>query len=220
MKDLFECTKAMTASGIKKVIAFFSGGKDSICMIDVLHKSNIDFDIWYMYYVKNLEHKEKYFSYIESKYNKKINIIPHFDLSKVLKNSDKTGLANIKTIIIKQADIENHIRNTTEILYCCYGMKKPDSMARHAMIGHDGVIDNRQHRIYPLFNWTDKDVFFYLEKNKIKLPEYYRFGFRDINTFKGEALLWIYNNCPNDYEKIKQVFPFVEADILKMKGVL
>lgn len=92
------------------------------------------------------------------------------------------------------------------------GVKKADSMMMQRMINK-----NRGICIYPLADWDLKDVLTFMKLRKIDIPQLTKKGCRGIGISDDNDLLFIYENYPDDFERIEEVFPFVRSAVLKYK---
>lgn len=91
------------------------------------------------------------------------------------------------------------------------GVKKVDSMTMMRMInGNKGIC------VYPIVDWTLKDVLTFMELRKIKLPELTKKGCRGVGL-EDSDILFMYEHYPDDFKKVESVFPFVRAIVLKYK---
>jgi len=208
----FETIKK-AASVIDRGCLLFSSGKDSIVTLDLCSKHmNGKFDIVYMYKVKGISFREEILKYYENRFNIKIHQIPHNELmTHQAKSYDKKGKKSYK-----MGDMEDIIRRKFNVEWLIYGYKKQDFLTRRIQLNQTGLIDDKYKKLYPVGNWTDKEIFYYLEKNKLPLPIEYNYGFNNIDTYKGDALLFVYNNYPDDFKKIQAQYPFIGAELLRM----
>jgi 3'-phosphoadenosine 5'-phosphosulfate sulfotransferase (PAPS reductase)/FAD synthetase len=97
-----------------------------------------------------------------------------------------------------------------------FGWKRKDSF-HGDMILREYIfeqLDIRLNRAYPLANWSNKDVINYLEMNTLPLPVHYKKGERNsgMNISK-DHLIFLCDNCPADYQKTIQAFPFAETQL-------
>lgn len=185
------------------ILSMFSTGKDSIVMTDLLMKYySGEKTFVYFYLVPDLEFKETILQWYENKYGVKINRFPN---------------ANIRSLLlkkkIKQADGDAALRKKFDISWMAYGYKKNDSMARRGMLANlQYGIDDRQKKLYPVGEWSDKQIYAHIKLNKLALPVEYSHGFDcDFYSPTGAGLLWLKRTFPNDYRKIVEVFPEYEA---------
>lgn len=189
-----------------RALLFFSCGKDSIVLLDLMYPHFEEITCVLMYFVDGLDHIENYLKWAQTKYPKiKILKVPHWNLTYIL----RTGtfcVPNPNVKLLKVADIDNAIRLKTGIQYSFYGMKKADSLNRRLMLM---TYENGQNngKVYPLENWTNKDVLAYMRQNK--LPEPVRYGKNASGGvgFNLDCFLYLRENYPGDLEKILKAFP-------------
>ena len=181
----------------------FSTGKDSIVMADLLVKSYTGKkEFVFMYFVQGLEIKQRIIDYYEKRWKIQIHQIP--DNSNL---SLKTGKK------YKLADIEHGLRKTLNISYIAQGIRRDESLARRGMLAHLPYgIDERNKKLYPIADFSKKDVMAYIKLNKLPLPIEYQHGWQhDFYTPDVDGLVYLKNNFPKDYKKVIKEFPKLEA---------
>jgi len=215
VKPLFKQIHTI-ADEISSAIVMFSSGKDSVAMIDLVHK-HMDVKkcrFVYMYFVKGLSWRERLFRHYEKRYGIKIEQYPQVDVTSIYKNQAFVATGkNIKKL--SQPKMEAFLRHEYNIPWILYGYKKSDSLQRRGMLSIIDGIDHKYKKAYPVSDWSEKDVYNYCKRERLPLPADYGMGFRDVNMFEGKSLLWVYRNFPKDYEKIKNTYPFIEAELLR-----
>jgi len=165
-----------------------------------------------MYKVKGISFRDEILSYYENRYGIKIHQVPHNELmTHQAKLYNRKGK---KTFLM--GDMEKMIRRKYALEWLVYGYKKQDFLTRRIQLNQTGLIDEKYKKFYPIGNWTDKEVRAYIEREKLRLPIEYSYGFNNIDTYKGEALLFVYHNFPEDYKRIKAQYPFIDAELLRM----
>lgn len=168
-----------------------------------------------MFFVEGLEFQEAVLRWHEKKYNLSIQRIPHFELSHMLQR----GLFRIPDYnvpTIKISDIYNYIRNKSGYIWIAAGETIADSIWRRAMIKGSGSIDQDRKRIYPVAYFTKAHIKSYIKKYNLKIaPESKMLGDRSFGRLAPETLFRIKQKYPNDYERIKEWFPFCEASVKK-----
>lgn len=182
----------------------FSTGKDSIAMTDLFFKYfKGQVKLLFMYFVDGLEIKEKVLRYYEKKYNTIIDRIPGFTHLNMLQKDKK----------YKLADIYKSVRKKYNISWIAEGIRKNESLARRGMLKHTPFgIDERNKKLYPIADWTSKNVLSYCKMNNLLLPVEYNHGLKgDFYIPDGNLLLYLKNNFRNDYNKIIKQFPSVES---------
>ena len=208
MKDLYGSIKHIASSINDEAIIFFSTGKDSAVMLDLIQRffKLPGHEYIYLYFHKGLSIRESVLSHYSKRYKIKFQQYPQFDVA---------NQAGVKKKL-RQADIEKFVRLKQNKIWMFYGYRKTESLERRGMMAHiDNGIDWKYKKLYPIADWSAKDVLYYIKQNKLVLPPDYRSGFRDINVFKGRALLWLYNNYRSDYELIKSQYPGIEGELLR-----
>jgi len=210
---------AATASRLTDaIIVGVSCGKDSAATLDVCSRHFLNVHAYFMYLVKGLEFQEKYLCYLEGKYGISIMRIPHWNLSAMFKygwlRNHSESMMSVP--LIKLIDAESYVKEKLSCEWIAYGHRAQESLERNAMLKKNGGIDLKGKRVYPLTFWSKKHVVKYLDKNKIPLAPEYRFLGRSFGAFLEPQLLVIKQHWPNDSDKIKEVFPYVEA-IIKRK---
>ncbi len=88
------------------------------------------------------------------------------------------------------------------------------------MIKSSGTIDEKRGRFYPIAEWRKCDVLAYIRQRRLKVGiESSKLGF-SFRSLMGRDLALIKQHFPEDYIKIKNWFPLVDASILhwQMQG--
>ena len=176
MKNLYSSIKHIASSINDGAIVFFSTGKDSVVMLDLIQRffKRPEHEYIFLYMYKNLEIRETVLRHYSKKYGIEFQQYPQFDVSSRV-NGKK----------LKQANIEKYIRAKHNKIWIFYGYRKSESLERRGMMAHiDNGIDWKYKKLYPIADWSAKDVLYYIKQNRLVLPPDYRSGFRDINVFK------------------------------------
>lgn len=192
-------------------IVFCSFGKDSMVILDMCAKRFTHVVAVFMYFVKNLEHIDRYFRWCKAKYpNVEWEYVPHWTLSYLLR-SGMYCTAQPKIKLIKLADVVKTVRIKHGIDYVCLGMKSADGMNRRIMLGtykDDAYI--HKDMFYPLATWKQNDVLAYMKHHRLPAPVRYTLQASSGMGFDEQCFLWLEKNCPQDLEKIYEVFPLSE----------
>lgn len=195
-----------------RVLVSFSGGKDSVVVLDLCMKYFKEVKVFFLYQVPGLSFQESILRYYEDKYNIKILRYPHFDLSVMLKYGSFRP-PDYDIPILKIKELYDYIRNQSGIFWLATGERCADSIYRNAFIKKNGTIDKKRGKFYPIAFWKKVEVERYIGvKNLYISPESKILG-HSFRTLRGEQLIKIKNNFPEDYQKIKSFFPEVEASI-------
>lgn len=195
----------------EEVILMCSLGKDSLVALDLASRKFKKIYCVFMYFVKGLEHIERWISWVKTSYsNIEFIQVPHWNLTHILRD----GLycvpnPNIKLLTL--TDVCRGIRAKLGISNVILGMKKADSMNRRLML----TTYNERNRInngfvYPLANWTQKDVLAYMKQHKLPTPVRYSKNASNGLGFNLDCFLWLRKNYPQDLQRIIKTFPLSE----------
>lgn len=191
-----------------KVILFCSLGKDSLVLLDLLYPKFDRLVCVFMYFVKDLEHINRWIGWVKAEYPKAEFVqVPHWNLTYILRGG-MYSVANPKVKLLKLADVVKAMRITYGIQYVFLGMKKADGMNRRLMLkGYEANDYENNGLCYPLADWTQKDILSYMKQHN--LPEPVRYGLKASNGvgFNLDCFLWLRENYPQDLERIYRVFP-------------
>lgn len=196
-----------------RAILFYSCGKDSIAMLNLIAPHFKEVVCVFMYFVPGLDHIERFINYSKAKYpNTTFMQVPHWNLTWILREGvycKEDPTVKTKTL----ADTISYVKAKTGINYCFLGMKQADSLNRRLMLkSYDlEAINEKSGSVYPLTKWSNKDVKQYIKMNHLPEPVSYTkqkksqgLGF-DIDVF-----LYLRQHYPNDLKKILKAFPLSE----------
>ncbi|MCK9629363.1 MAG: phosphoadenosine phosphosulfate reductase family protein [Bacteroidales bacterium] len=196
----------------ERVILFFSAGKDSIALLDLMAPHFKEIICVFMYFVKDLEHINRYLRWAETKYNNvRIVQIPHWNLTYILRSGTFCA-PNPKVRLLKLSDIDRAMKLREGVEYSFLGMKKADSLNRRLMMNRDGAVIGS--KVYPLMDWTNKEVLQYMKVRG--LPEPVRYGKKASNGvgFNPECFSYLREHYPGDLKKILEKFPLSEKILI------
>lgn len=195
-----------------RVILFYSCGKDSIAMLDMVAPHFKEIICVYMYFVRGLSHIERFINYSKAKYNNVTFLeVPHWNLSRAL----KIGLfcqpqKGIK--LLKLRDIIERIRAKTGVDWCFLGMKQADSLNRRLMLRTyiQEAVNLDSKIAYPLSLWKKKEVISYVRFHNLPIPVEYSKAAGNGLWFDLKVYQWMRENEPEDLEKVLRAFPLSE----------
>ena len=208
MNKLTEANKIIDLVRVKsdKALLFCSLGKDSLVLLELMYPKFKKIVCVFMYFVKDLDHINRYINWVKIKYpNVEFIQVPHWNLTYLLR-SGLYCVPNSKVKLLKLKDIEQAMRLKYDCYYTFYGMKKADGMNRRLMLNTYTDGENNG-KVYPLQDWTQKDILAYMRQNKIPMPIRYSSKASGGVGFNLECYLWMRENAPKDLEKVLKVFP-------------
>lgn len=200
-----------------RVILFYSTGKDSIALLDIIAPHFKEIHLVFMYFVKNLEHIDKYLRFCKTTYsNVIIHQVPHWNMTYAIRG----GLycipnPNVKLMTVK--DVDESMRLKTGVRYSFYGMKQSDGLNRRLMLrGYEQEAISTTNRVYPLSQWKKADVMAYIKQHKLPEPIAYSSQKKSQGlTFDADVFAYLRINYPEDIEKIYRAFPLSKQILLK-----
>lgn len=210
MRRLFDIIDRV-ATDCDNVGVMFSGGRDSIVMLDLFmtRARKTVSRIFFLRVCPNLEFQEKVTRYYEARYKITIDRLIH---PKAWAYFGPAYQGRKQ----RWSDAEKRIRADFEVGWLSYGYRKDESLQKRGQIATtDAGIDRKYRKVFPLADWSRKHCQAYIEKKKLPLPTEYRNGWSDISVFKGETLLYIARSYPNDYRTLIATYPDLEGEFIR-----
>jgi len=190
------------------VIIMFSTGKDSIASADLFfQKYPGEKQLVFLFFVDGLEIKERVLQYYEKLWR-----------TTILRRPSETALSLDTGKKYRRADVERGLKAELNISWLVQGIRKSESFARRGMLKNvpDGI-DERNGKLYPIADWSSKDVLSYCKMRKLPLPIEYQHGLiHDFSVPDPELLLYLKNNFPGDYRKVIKTYPHLEAMVWRL----
>ena len=180
------------------VLLFLSLGKDSLVLLDMIYPKFERIVCVFMYFVKGLEHIERWIGWVKAKYPKiEFVQVPHWNLTYILRGG-LYCVPNPKVRLLKLADVVKAMQLRYGLYYTFLGMKKADGMNRRLML--KGYEANGA-------DYTQKEVLAYMRQHNLPQPIRYSLKASNGVGFSLDCFLWLRENYPQDLERIYQVFP-------------
>ena len=200
------------AKDTPEILISFSGGKDSLIVLDMCHKTFSSVVGFFMYLVPGLNICEAQINYALNRYpGLEIVQYPHWLLSRFLKEGIYCNASfkydNIPDL--RPNDIYAIAREDTGYYTIATGMKKADTMWRRRNMAQEtpGVI-------HPLKDWNKYDVMAYCKIYNIPLPDAAEGNVSGIDLSE-RTLLWLHEKHHDDFLKLSKLFPFIEVPIYR-----
>lgn len=199
-----------------EVIVAFSGGKESVVTLDMCMKHFKRVVPFFMYYVPGLSFQEKQIKWYEAKYDIKIERLPHFELSNLLRYGTFRN-EDLSVPIIDINDIYEWMRHNYGIKWIAAGERSGDSVIRGAMIKHSGSIDAKRGRFYPVAWWNKQEILDYIRFKKLYLASDSKILGMSFDGITTNSLALLEEHFPADYQKALRLFPLAEGAIVRYK---
>jgi phosphoadenosine phosphosulfate reductase len=188
----------------------FSGGKDSLAILDLACRHFKKVTPFFMFLIPGLRCIEEKMTIVKERWGLDILHYPHFLLFNAFnrsiyckksfrmdKNLQEFGLTDIYKCVISDTGV-NLIFN---------GSKETDSLWRRQKYFKFMTFENV---FYPLKSWRKNDVLAYLKINNIPLPSSSGHQSTGIDL-SAPSLLWLHDKYPDDFERLEAYFPFIGA---------
>lgn len=176
-----------------------------------------------MYMVKDLEHINKYIEWAKRKYPKaEFQQVPHYVLSQYIRDGEMGCKKNPNQKVYQLNHISDMVKLNNNIQWAIFGFKQSDSMNRRLMLRtyEDESIYRNTKNAYPLSKYKNKDVLSYINHRRLIKPTVYGKGQSQGNDITNlPFLMYCKTNFPQDYEKIKKVFPEVERIVFEYESL-
>ena len=206
------------------VILSFSRGKDSIAAWLQLLRYGLKVVPVHLYLVPGISFVEESLKYYERYFSTKIINLPHPSLFRWLKNftfQSPENLCRIERSHLPQTsydDLFGWVRRDTYLPLStpvAVGVTVNDSPNRRASIKRWGPYNQKRRQFYPVFDWNKARIVEACEGPG--LPVDYRMFGRSWDGLDYRFLKPIHDNYPQDYQRILDVFPMAELELLRME---
>ena len=196
-----------------KVIVGVSG-KDSLAVLDLLHRAGFELHPYHLYIVPGLEFRERWLRWLERRYDVEVLRWPHPDLSYLVRHGVyRHPLPEFP--VLEFNDVFDGLRRELGAEWIATGEKMIDSLQRRGMMKrHAPEYLERDRRVaWPIADWNDRQVKAYLRQRRIPLPPEYAALGRGWggSPFEKEAIRWLRDKHPGDFRRYRLFFPAVEA---------
>ena len=194
-----------------KILVSYSGGKDSLIVLDLCSKIFKQVICFFMYLVPGISICEQQIKYAEDRYGCEVVQYPHWLLSHLFKNGVycNNSFKHDDLPYLKPKDIYAMVREDTGMWQVATGMKKSDTLWRRRNLSSEtpGVIN-------PLIDWNKYEVLAYCKIHNIPLPDSAEGNVSGIDLSE-RSLLWLHDKYPEDFKRILKLFPFAEVPIYR-----
>lgn len=225
-----EIIKRAKDAGIRDCVIAFSGGKDAIATLDLCVKNFDSVWLYFLYIVPGLSWEEESLQWAERTYGVEIHRLPHPSLSKLFRDCTfRHGTKQATECpLLTPRQIDNYCRHQSGFRWVAAGERASDSLERQAYIKHSGGVDATRLRFYPIGFWREQDVLSYLSRNRLPTPRMYLFKDdphfqkrgkkrQQFGGFQLDTVSFIQERMPEDFAKIKELFPLIEGQYSRAK---
>jgi len=208
---LEETTELLRSARAKSdsVLVSFSGGKDSLVVMDLCVRTFARVEAFFMQWVPGLRCVEEPAIAGAARFGVELHMVPHWAALRCLKHGVYcfNGPERDYWPDAKLRDIYAMVIHDTGIPLIATGAKRRDGLWRKRNLdstkGWCEVIT-------PVVGWSNADVAAHLVARKIPVPRGDRADGAGADLSK-PSILWMHDNHPEDFAILEEYFPFARA---------
>ena len=215
------CRRAFELDPQKRIAVGLSGGKDSLATLKLVSEVWPEVFCYHLYFVPGLRVLEDHVNACAARFTKTpVLYLPHPDVSRYLKGGifQPSGIGSAqmgKRRVLKMGDIEHTVRETFGLTWIASGLKVLDSIHRRGQLHGKNGVDERWHRLWPVYDWSDADVVSFNSHQRFPNPPKFGGGRLSGIGLDGPTMVDLKARAPDDYERIRAVFPYVDALVVR-----
>lgn len=196
------------------VIVAFSGGKESVVVLDLCFRYFKKVQPFFMYICPDLSFQERTLQWYEKRYQTEIIRLPHMDVSEFF-HYGSFRWPDPTFPVVSINDIYQYVRLKTDLWWISAGERINDSIVRRAMMKKSGSLDVQRGRFYPVSMWKKKEIIDYIKFHNLYLGQDSRIMGFSFKSLWGKELAMVKKHFPDDYAKLIKQYPFAEAGVLR-----
>ncbi len=206
-----------------RALLSFSAGKDALAAALALREHYEEVVPFYMYLVPGLSFVEESLGYYERKlFKRPVLRVPHPSFLRWTKThlfTDPVKAASVDELEIPQlsfTDLEVMVRQEEDLDPDCLvatGVRAEDGPIRMMAIRKYGPITLSKKKWHPNWDCSKREVVDVIAKEGLKLSAEYQWMKRSFDGIHVGYLGPIKKNAPQDYQRILDWFPLVEAEV-------
>lgn len=206
-----------------RIAVGYSGGKDSLCVLDLCSRVFKKIYCFNMEWCGGFECDRKQMEYAKQRYGIEIIHYPHFSFVNALKGgifcNDTDYTDRIPDWTLR--DVYDCVRGDLKVPYIAHGAKTADGLWRRKMFNATKTWTDI---IYPIKTWTKQAVMAYMRMQKIPIPAMSQGqttgGTGRVKNATGidlsdPSIWWLHDNHPEDYKKLLRWFPYAHAAVCR-----
>lgn len=203
----------------QSVLVSYSGGKDSLAVMDLCVKTfgpqRVKAFFWFT--VPDLEVCNAQIRLCQDKWGIDPVQLPHWDMVMQMKNGlwcDPTpAMDDMPDLDLKTGYA--YAMDLCGASICATGMKDADGLPRRHFFANIRDSGNNfwNRLIHPIRDWNKKDVLDYLRANDIPIPEAEPGAVTTGVGLVHDALCWLHDKHPADFQKLLKWYPYAESAI-------
>lgn len=202
------------------VLVAYSGGKDSLVMIDLCQRAGKRVEAFHMYFLPGMELTADICGYAERRFGIQVRQYQHWGISYYFRRGVFCE-PDPDFPIIKIGDIERAAREDSGLEWISYGYKKIDSLQRRGMLsqGWPAGINERRKSFTLISEWTNTQIHAYLSRRNITVPGVQNGKRGNGMDLMPDCLAWLKREYPSDFRLLLNYFPYAEAQAERAPAV-
>jgi phosphoadenosine phosphosulfate reductase len=207
------------ADKVPSILVSYSGGKDSLAVMELCTKvfgpGRVKAFFWFT--VPDPEVCNQQLQLCRDRWGIDPVQIPHWDMVMCMKKGlwcdQKPGMEKLPDIDLKTGYA--YAMEVCGAQVCATGMKDADGLPRRHFFANirDGGNPFWNRLVHPIREWNKRDVLDYLKANGIPIPEAEPGAVTTGVGLVHDALCWLHDKHPNDFQKLLKWYPYAEAAI-------
>ena len=200
----------------------FSCGKDAIASWIQLKRYFHTIIPIYHYLHPDLDFVNNSLNYYEDYFKTKIIRVPNALLYKHLNSGlyqDRKNWEFIDSFALNNFDNDdaNELikkqKNIAINTMTAIGVRAADSLNRQLSIKKYGAVNEKRKTWFPVYDWNIEKLTNEIKKEGVKLPVDYKIWGKSFDGLDYRFIKPLKDNFPNDYEKLKILFPLIDVEI-------
>lgn len=205
----------------------FSMGKDSLAAWLWLRETAPEIEMipYFLFWCPGLQFVERSLAYYEQALGIRIIRLPHplfYRMLRSLAYQPPERAGRIMALDLPEfdyADIDDLLaidRGLPEDVFCVVGMRVADNLQRLRLIRQMGALGFRHRRYYyAIWDWKIEQVANIIRRHDIALPPDYLHWGRTLAAYDFQFLAPLKRAFPDDYGRLLNWFPLLEAELFR-----
>ena len=200
-----------------RVAVGFSGGKDSLAVLDLAVKTFQEVVPYFYYFVPGLNSEEDKLQTAASRYGLKVLMYPSGEGIDALRDGVLCDEhPELDGLWMTRSALYHWIFANTGATLMMTGEKRSDGPFRRRKLGAQKRAKESPlpPLYYPLEHWLKWEVLSYCRANKLPIPDAGR-GDNGCMSLLESEILFAWENHREDYERLEEFFPYIRSVVLR-----
>lgn len=199
------------------IIVSYSGGKDSICLLDLCVRRYKQVVPFYRPFMKELDYTRAVVGFVKQRYGLDVVLVPDPVYLLYIRDGIFRRFPRPDLKVPKHSEIEDYMRATTGLDWIAYGFRAQESLERNAMLKRDWPygLYSKGLKCAPIHGWTPKHVKAYMQWRNLPLPPSHTEKWNDRSGvgIKPDEAAWTAKYWPEDWKRICRAFPLAAGQV-------